>query len=109
MNKNKEAQIHIRIEPEVKAQLQLKAEASGMSLGKYLINAGLKKKQPVTLLPIERALYLELCRQGNNLDQLTHLHYNQVNPPNALTDDDRAMLEKIYALLTQTLNQLLER
>ena len=105
---SKEARIEIRATPTEKELLQLKAKASGMSLGKYLINAGLKKKQPVTLLPIERALYLELCRQGNNLARLTRLHNIQTASGEVcqLHPDDRAMLEKIYALVHQTLNQL---
>ena len=105
----KEARIEIRATPTEKELLQLKAEASGMSLGKYLINAGLNKKSTRITKAIDKSLYLELCRQGNNLNQLTHLHNNQTTSPTALTPDDRAMLENIHNLLTQTLNQLLER
>ena len=114
MNKNKElkeAQINIRITPKVKAQLKLKAKASGMNLTKYLVTAGLNKK-PIKPLPeIDKHLYLELCRQGNNLDWLARLHNTEAasGVVYELHADDRAMLNKTYSLLEQVLKQFLDR
>ena len=106
----KEARIDIRATPTEKAQLQVKAKASGMSLGEYLITAGLNKKI-ANVTASDKALYLELCRQGNDLNRLTGIHNSQAasDGDSKLHPDDRAMLEKIYNLLRQTLNQLQER
>jgi hypothetical protein len=104
----KAARIDIRATPTEKAELQLKAKASGMSLGKYLIAAGLNKKSTRITPAIDKSLYLELCRLGNNLNKLVRLH----DTPAAsgkdfeLHPEDRAMLEKIYALVRQVLVQL---
>ncbi len=104
----KAARIDIRATPTEKAELQLKAKASGMSLGKYLIAAGLNKKSTKITPAIDKALYLELCRQGNNLERLIRLHNTQAASGNYSKPhpDDLEMLEKIYALIRQTLNQL---
>lgn len=82
-----------------------------MSLGEYLITAGLNRKMTEVTKTIDKALYLELCRQGNNLKQLAGIHNTQAafGKDSKLHPDDRAMLEKIYDLLRQTLNQLQER
>ncbi len=105
---SKAARIDLRATPTEKAELQLKAKTSGMSLGKYLIAAGLNQKSTRITPAIDKALYLELCRQGNNLDRLARLHDTQAASGSIyeLHPDDRAMLEKIYNLLRQTLNQL---
>lgn len=107
----KAARIDIRATPTEKAQLQVKAKASGMSLGEYLITAGLNRKMTEVTKTIDKALYLELCRQGNNLNQLAGKHNTQAasGKDSKLHPDDRAMLERIYNLLRQTLNQLQER
>ena len=107
----KAARIDIRATPTEKAQLQVKAKASGMSLGEYLITAGLNRKTTKVTKAIDKSLYLELCRQGNNLNQLAGIHNTQAasGKDSKLHPDDRAMLEKIYDLLRQTLNQLQER
>ncbi len=104
----KAARIDIRATPTEKAELQLKAKASGMSLGKYLIAAGLNHKSTRITPAIDKALYLELCRQGNNLARLARLHDTQAASGNysKLSSNDRAMLEKNYNLLRQTLDRL---
>ncbi len=104
----KAARIDLRATPTEKAELQLKAQASGMSLGRYLIAAGLNQKSTQITPAIDKALYLELCRQGNNLARLAGIHNTQAASGNysKLHPDDREMLEKIYALIRQTLNQL---
>ncbi len=107
----KAARIDIRATPTEKAQLQVKAKALGMSLGEYLITAGLNRKMIEVTKTIDKTLYLELCRQGNNLNQLAGIHNTQAasGKDSKLHPDDRAMLEKIYDLLRQNLNQLQER
>ena len=104
----KEARIDIRATKYEKTQLQVKAKASGMSLAEYLINSGLNRRITNTTPAINKSLYLELCRQGNNLNQLTRLYSTQVATDNSfqLHPDDWATLEKIYTLLRQTLGQL---
>ena len=104
----KAARIDIRATPTEKAQLQVKAKASGMSLGEYLITAGLNRKMTEVTKTIDKSLYLELCRQGNNLNRLTRLHNTQTASGKdfKLHPTERAMLEKIYSLLRQILNQL---
>ena len=106
----KAARIDIRATPTEKAQLQVKAKASGMSLGEYLVTTGLNNKI-ANVTASDKSLYLELCRQGNDLNRLTRLHNTQAasGKDYKLHPDDRAMLEKIYNLLRQTLNQLQER
>ena len=108
---SKVARIDLRATPREKAELQLKAQASGMSLGKYLITAGLNKKLTLITPAFDKALYLELCRQGNNLARLAGIHDNKTASNNCfkLDSGDRAMLEQIYTLLRQTLNQIQER
>lgn len=108
---SKVARIDLRATPREKAELQLKAQASGISLGKYLIAAGLNKKLTRITPAFDKALYLELCRQGNNLSRLVRLHDTKTASNNCfkLDSGDRAMLEKIYALLRQTLNQIQKR
>ncbi len=103
----KEARIDIRATPTEKAQLQVKAKASGMSLGEYLVTAGLNKKI-ANVTASDKSLYLELCRQGNDLNRLTRLHNTQAasGKDSKLHPDDRAVLEEIYTLLRQILNQL---
>jgi len=108
----KESRIYIRATAKEKAQLQVKAKASGMSLAEYLINSGMNKKIANVTPAIDKSLYLELCRQGNNLNQLARLQDAQIAVSNKsfqLHPDDRAMLEKIYNLLRQTLSQLQEK
>ncbi len=104
----KAARIDLRATPTEKAELQLKAQASGMSLGKYLIAAGLNQKSTQITPAINKALYLELCRQGNNLARLASIHNTQAASGSIyeLHPEDLEMLEKIYALIRQTLTQL---
>lgn len=108
---SKVARIDLRATPREKAELQLKAQASGMSLGKYLITAGLNKKLTRITPAFDKALYLELCRQGNNLSRLARIHDTKTASNNCfkLDSDDRAMLEQIYTLLRQTLNQIKDK
>ena len=104
----KEARIHIRVTAREKELLQLKAQASGMSLGKFLIAAGLNLKSTRVTPAIDKSLYLELCRQGNDLNQLTRLQNTQAasGKGSELDPDDRATLENLRTLLNQVLTEL---
>ena len=104
----KEARIHIRVTAREKELLQLKAQASGMSLGKFLIAAGLNLKSTRVTPASDKSLYLELCRQGNDLNQLTRLQNTQAasGKGSELDPDDRATLENLRTLLNQILTEL---
>ncbi len=104
----KEARIHIRVTAREKELLQLKAQASGMSLGKFLIAAGLNLKSTRVTPASDKSLYLELCRQGNDLNQLTRLQNTQAasGKGSELDPDDRATLENLRTLLNQVLTEL---
>ena len=104
----KEARIHIRVTAREKELLQLKAQASGMSLGKFLIAAGLNLKSTRVTPASDKSLYLELCRQGNDLNQLTRLQNTQAasGKGSELDPDDRATLENLRTLLNQVLTQI---
>ncbi|MGK7892073.1 MAG: hypothetical protein AB4372_00045 [Xenococcus sp. (in: cyanobacteria)] len=104
----KEARIHIRVTAREKELLQLKAQASRMSLGKFLIAAGLNLKSTRITPAIDKSLYLELCRQGNNLNQLTRLQNTQAasGKNSELDPDDRVTLENLCSLINQVLTEL---
>ncbi len=107
-NDNKDARIHIRVTTKEKELLQRLAQASGMSLGKFLIAAGLNDKSIKVTPEINKSLYVELCRQGNNLNQLTRLQ-NTVAASGQdleLYCDDRALLENLCSLINQVLTEL---
>ena len=107
-NENKDARIHIRVTTKEKELLQRKAQACEMSLGKFLIAAGLNPKSIKVTPKINKSLYLELCRQGNNLNQLTRLQNTSAasGQNSELYSDDRAMLENLGRLINQVLTEL---
>ncbi len=75
----KDARIHIRTTTTNKELLQLKAQEIQMSLSEFLIAAGLGLRTKQITPLINKSLYVELCRQGNNLNQLTRLQDTQEN------------------------------
>ncbi len=105
---NKNTQINIRVTNKEKELLQRKAQACEMSLGKFLIAAGINSKSIKVIPELNKSLYVELCRQGNNLNQLTRLQNTLAasgkNPE--LYSDDRAMLENLCSLINQVLTEL---
>ncbi len=105
---NKNARINIRLTTKEKELLQTKAQASKMSVGRFLITAGLNPKSIRVVPEINKSLYLELCRQGNNLNQLTRLQNSQAasGKNSELDADDRAMLENLGRLINQVLTEL---
>ena len=105
---NKNARINIRLTTKEKELLQTKAQASKMSVGRFLITAGLNPKSIKVVPEINKSLYLELCRQGNNLNQLTRLQ-NTISASGKKAEidaDDRAMLENLGRLINQVLTEL---
>ncbi len=105
---NKNTQINIRLSTQEKELLQRLAQASEMSLGRFLITAGLNDKSIKVTPKINKSLYLELCRQGNNLNQLTRLQNTSAasGQNSELYSDDRAMLENLGRLINQVLTEL---
>ena len=71
MQKKKTAIVTARMEPEVKRQLQARAQDANMTLTKYLIICGLGQ-QIVHMDGLDNLLS-ELKAQGRNLNQLTTL------------------------------------
>ncbi|BBF41681.1 TPA: plasmid mobilization relaxosome protein MobC [Streptococcus suis] len=75
---DKTEDIHFRVTPEEKLQMQTKAEKAGLSLSEYLIRQGLSRK--VTVVPPElfaeyRSMCAEFGRLGNNMNQIAR-HLN---------------------------------
>ena len=104
----KDARIHIRTTTTKKELLQLKAQDFQMSLSDFLIAAGLGLKTKQVTPEINKSLYVELCRQGNNLNQLTRLQNtlaaSGLDPE--LDLDDRKTLKDIRTLLEKILTKL---
>ena len=104
----KDARIHIRTTTTNKELLQLKAQDFQMSLSDFLIAAGLGLKTKQVTPEINKSVYVELCRQGNNLNQLTRLQNtlatSGLDPE--LDLDDRETLENIRTLLEKILTKL---
>ena len=105
---NKDARIHIRVTTKEKELLQRLAQASNMKLGKFLITAGLNSQSIKVTPKINKSLYVELCRQGNNLNQLARLQNTLAasGQDPELYSDDRAMLENLCSLINQALAEL---
>ncbi len=104
----KDARIHIRTTTTNKELLQLKAQDLQMSLSDFLIAAGLGLKTKQVTPEINKSVYVELCRQGNNLNQLTRLQNtlaaSGLDPE--LDLDDRKTLKELRTLLEKILTKL---
>ena len=104
----KDARIHIRTTTTNKELLQLKAQDFQMSLSEFLIAAGLGLRTKQITPEINKSLYVELCRQGNNLNQLTRLQ-NTISASGLdpeLVLDDRKTLKELQTLLEKILTKL---
>ena len=104
----KDARIHIRTTTTNKELLQLKAQEIQMSLSEFLIAAGLGLRTKQITPLINKSLYVELCRQGNNLNQLTRLQ-NTISASGLdpeLVLDDRKTLKELRSLLEKILTKL---
>ncbi|MGK7894166.1 MAG: hypothetical protein AB4372_11205 [Xenococcus sp. (in: cyanobacteria)] len=104
----KAARIHIRTTTTKKELLQLKAQDFQMSLSDFLIAAGLGLRTKQVTPEINKSIYVELCRQGNNLNQLTRLQNtlaaSGLDPE--LDLDDRTTLKELRTLLEKILTKL---
>ena len=107
----KEARISIRTTTTKKELLQAKAQDSKMSLGEFLVAAGLDLKIKEVTPAIDKSFYVELCRQGNNINQLARLQNtlsaSGLDPE--LDLDDRKTLKDIRNLLDQILTELKDK
>ena len=103
-----DARIHIRTTTTNKELLQLKAQEIQMSLSEFLIAAGLGLRTKQITPEINKSVYVELCRQGNNLNQLTRLQNtiaaSGLDPELVL--DDRKTLKELRSLLEKILTKL---
>ncbi|MDJ0901315.1 MAG: hypothetical protein QNJ55_21165 [Xenococcus sp. MO_188.B8] len=104
----KEARIHIRTTTTKKELLQAKAKAYEMNLSDFLIAAGLGLKIKQANPEINKSLYVELCRQGNNLNQLTRLQNTLAasGKDSTLDLDDQKTLKDLRTLLEKILTKL---
>ena len=104
----KDARIHIRTTTTKKELLQLKAQDFQMSLSDFLIAAGLGLKTKQVTPEINKSIYVELCRQGNNLNQLARLQNTLAasGRDSTLDLDNRKTLKDIRTLLDQILTKL---
>ncbi|MDJ0902454.1 MAG: hypothetical protein QNJ55_26985 [Xenococcus sp. MO_188.B8] len=104
----KDARIHIRTTTTKKELLQLKAQDFQMSLSDFLIAAGLGLKTKQVTPEINKSVYVELCRQGNNLNQLTRLQNTLAASGKhpELDLDERKTLKELRTLLEKILTKL---
>ena len=65
------AVVPVRLTPEERERLKAQAQPSGMSLSEFVRRAALKRRMPPSAAPeVNRETYTQLCRIGNNLNQL---------------------------------------
>ena len=72
----------LRLSASERLELENKAAEAGLKLSEYLRQTGLRKKIRAKVPEINREMYLELGRIGNNLNQLTknsHIALQQGN------------------------------
>ena len=63
----------IRLSKIERETIEIKADNAGMKLGEYLRATALKRKIPPSVPKINREIYIELIRIGNNINQLTRV------------------------------------
>ena len=68
---NKTERIEIRVTEEEKEQLKNKAEYLNMTVSQLLLKTALSSKKINIVPSINGKLFVELCKQGNNLNQLS--------------------------------------
>ena len=62
----------LRLLPSERSVMEQKAREAGLKLSEYLRSAGLNRTSKINLVPeINRKIYVELGRIGNNINQLT--------------------------------------
>jgi type III secretion system FlhB-like substrate exporter len=60
----------IRLSPTERQKIEAKADHAGMKLSEYLRATALKQKIPRSVPKINREIYIELGRIGNNINQI---------------------------------------
>jgi Bacterial mobilisation protein (MobC) len=63
----------IRLSPTERQKIEAKADLSGMKLSEYLRATALKQKIPPSVPTINREIYIELIRIGNNINQIARV------------------------------------
>jgi hypothetical protein len=63
----------IRLSPTERETIEAKSDTAGMKLGEYIRAAALKQKIPRSVPKINREIYIELIRIGNNINQLARV------------------------------------
>lgn len=98
-------QINIRVTLEEQLQIEEFSKSYGLSVTQYIINRSLKKQLPKQTMPsINRALFIELSRIGNNLNQSTkRLHQGNPNAKRLQIEllELKAILEEVKSVLLQ--------
>ena len=104
----KAARIHLRTTTTNKELLQAKAQDSQMTLSDFMIAASLGLEINQVTPAIDKSVYVELCRQGNNINQLARLQNTLAASGKApeLDLDELKILENIQTLLDQILTKL---
>ena len=89
------AVVPIRVSPEERTQLYDAAKRLSVSLSEFVRRAALKLRMPPAAAPeVNRETYRELCRIGNNVNQLMRA----INEGRAAGVDPK-MLEELRALV----------
>ena len=63
----------IRLSPTERQAIEAKADTAGMKLGEYIRATALKQKVPPSIPEINREIYVELIRIGNNINQIARV------------------------------------
>ena len=63
----------IRLSPSERQRIEAQADLAGMKLGEYLRATALQQKIPRSVPTINREIYVELIRIGNNINQIARV------------------------------------
>ena len=81
LKKEKRKNFPLRLSPSERTALEQKAKSAGLKLSPYLREAGLNKTIAVktkSVPEINRAIYVELGRVGNNINQITKAAHTSI-------------------------------
>lgn len=63
----------IRLSPSERQKIESKSDTAGMKLGEYMRSTALQQKIPRSVPTINREIYVELIRIGNNINQIARV------------------------------------
>lgn len=63
----------IRLSPTERQTIEAKADSAGIKLGEYIRATALKRKIPPSIPEINREIYIQLIRIGNNINQIARV------------------------------------